>query len=329
MAFATPAIAFALYGLCQFVLLGLAVRRVYAGYLQHHPWRWNAGRSIFVIGQVFVVLDCMRCVSHACNSPSRRIARGSDSLDPHEPPPNRVFAGGFWTDLTEDSPVPHFAGIIFPLLLVHMVLLPLMTPFVFEITAAAHAPARMRLLLGGDRQDDEPPNGGCCGCCGVHESKLRIFSYVFSGVLAIVGMINFVATTGATAETGFHYRSTMGIVTYHPANLTEAKALGFVAVPGGDILGVAVYGIFTVVMGVYIALRVRKYLPLVLAGLGLLGQVGGASNPTFFFFSSNFFEILTFASVVKADYLLLHVDGDADDEDDEKKAYDMSVIAGP
>ncbi len=205
----------------------------------------------------------------------------------------RLFAGGFW-DAASSTP-PAFAWSILPLVCMHLVVVPLLVCFQSELCIATATDQ-----AGGAR-------------------LARLPVLVLALGLAACGAVNAYAEIGATLAAGTLRRTeTNGVVQYLTVPLASAKAQGYPSA-GPELAGVFAFAWAAVLAGVYVAARstpphgwtparrcAARYGYLVLAIAGLVGQaVGPALGPLYFFYASNFWEIVSFGAMVMYDKLLL------------------------
>ena len=135
-----------------------------------------------------------------------------------------------------------------------------------------------------------------------------VFTFV-SLTIAVCGGIDAAAIVGATAKTGLNRDETFGVCTWSPANLTAATAMGEKTSGVSMLLGVQAFAFAALLAGVCITRQVRMHFYLLLAFAGLVGQALGPLSKPYFFFASNFFEVVSFGAMVLADFRLFEPPG--------------------
>lgn len=268
MAFAAAALWFLVPAAFNAFIGATSLRRWSAGREQKWQWQWS---------RVMVAM----CA----------LASGMDSL--------RIFAGGFWAESTASSP-PWFAMSIYPLLVLHLVAVPLCMMPNTEYCCAIRP---WKALQEGAPIPVDDSRG---------DRIARWVTVLVSVVFAVMGVINCVGRMQAGAAVGMHRKVIGGgIVTFLLPDSEEAHALGFMHVPG-ELAGVFAFAFWGILTGVCIWKRTGFCSYLVLTVLTFLGQGGSIALRPWNSFLSNPLEALGFAGMLYMDCLFFEVSKDSD-----------------
>lgn len=271
MAFFGPFWAFFLYFLGDAVAGHLAAKRYFHGKEEGHNWAWQWSRLLVSACSFLAGWDCLR-----------------------------LFAGGFWDP--EGAEPPLFAYSIYPLMMVHLVLVPLlaMPNTEFEFNA--------RVLKS--HEDGSPKEGETD-----FERRLRVVVATIGVLLALVGLQTVVQRWRATSETGLHRSFEFGgITTWKLTELEEAHEMGYWVIPEAlELVGILYFAIYAVIIGIAIWCNVGKPQYFLIQLLCLAGQGGAAGLGTgpggAFSYSSNLFEVVSFLGMVYADHCFFAIPG--------------------
>eukprot|EP00928_Gymnodinium_smaydae_P054317 TRINITY_DN38117_c0_g1_i1.p1 TRINITY_DN38117_c0_g1~~TRINITY_DN38117_c0_g1_i1.p1 ORF type:complete len:270 (+),score=35.00 TRINITY_DN38117_c0_g1_i1:51-860(+) len=185
----------------------------------------------------------------------------------------RLFIGGFWGD-TDLKRLPSLVGIIFPCELAHLVVLPLFIYVQLEFCVA----------------DSKCPR-----------------SFVLRGVALLVSLlislccgINMAALVETFDDLGYQRSEDFGVVTYTYPKLAVAKERGYLTI-ADELIGVVTFATAAVIAGAFLWRKNGWPAYFMISLVALLGQAAGPVSKDYFFFASNFFEILSFGGMVLAD----------------------------
>jgi len=245
----------------------VAAKRYFNGKAAGDDWKWQWSRVLISTCSFLAAWDCLR-----------------------------IFAGGFWEGTEEEAASPPwFAYSIYPLNVVHLVLVPLQMMPNTEIYYEAR---RFKA-----RQDGQPIKGESSA-----EKIFRVVVAVVAVVLAILGLWNWSIRVRATLEDGFVQGGEWGgITTYTLQDLDHAKELGYWGVMPEDreLDGVFGYAFYSLFIGVAVQCSTGYYGYTIFQVIGLVGQIlsGAILKARFnaFSYGSNVFEVVAFWSMVWAD----------------------------
>lgn len=267
-----PFWALFLYALGDIAAGCMAAKRYVGGKAAGDDWKWQWSRALIASCSFLAAWDCLR-----------------------------IFAGGFWEGTPEEAASPPwFAYSIYPLNIVHLVLVPLqMMPNTEFLLEARRLKAR---------QDGQPIKGESCA-----DRILRMVVAAVAIILAILGFWNFFTRVRATLQDGFVQGEEFGGITkYTLQDLDHAKELGYPLVmpEARELDGVFGYAIYSLVIGVAIQCSTGWYGYTIFQFVGLVGQaLSGAilqARWNAFSYGSNVFEVVAFSSMVWADIQFWH-----------------------
>lgn len=191
----------------------------------------------------------------------------------------RLFIGGFWSDIPEGEE-PVGAKYIYPMLVLHAFVALIVTG-IFELAVASF------------KFEEE----------GLKTKIARAVFALVSLALTIIALINVYAEIALSEEhIGLIREEKFGIVRFTPGNLTLAQEFGYLAIPGTELAGVIWFSLVAVGVGAVVFYNIRWPWLCVLSVVTLIGQGIGPLVPDYFYFASNGWEMVTFLSLVWADY---------------------------
>jgi len=200
----------------------------------------------------------------------------------------RCFAGGGWVDTEEPPP---FAMSIYGLMLGHMVFVPLQILPQIEFCFAA---STAKCTYFGLPMTNH-----------MHKTILRLLGVALCFIFALTGVVNCLARARAAQKLGLVRSGMFGVIQFKMPTMQRAEELGYQTF-GPELAGVMAFIWTATFAGMYIAKETKAYFYLVLQFAGLLGQALGPvlDKPTggaYFFYASNFFEIVSFFAMVLCD----------------------------
>lgn len=267
-----------------------AARRYVDGLAAGHRAVWQLSRVLVSAGCFLAGLDCLRLFAGGLWGAARSLP---SQLELHLAP----AVEGVGASVSRSS-APLFAYSIYPLMLVHLVLVPLlMIPNTeFEIAARTQ-----RAYDSGEPMHSEGPV----------EQGLRWLVCAVAVLLALVGLQTVLQQWRATSAVGLRRAEQWGgVVTWRLAGMDKVHEMGLLAIPKSlELMGVMAYANYAVFIGAAVWWTSGRPGYFLIQLSCLLGQGGSAALGRAFSYGSNFFEVVTFAGMVYADVCFFQIPG--------------------
>mmetsp|Transcript_2850 Transcript_2850/g.3603 ORF Transcript_2850/g.3603 Transcript_2850/m.3603 type:complete len:292 (-) Transcript_2850:645-1520(-) len=266
-----PFFIYAIVALFEAVLVS---ERLMNGLKEGHPIQWTLCRVFLVPMLLLLMLDDIR-----------------------------LFLGGFWAkDFPEE---PAFAWIIYPLLVTHLVFVPVFILHQFEY------------ILAIPTYLEKSPTYISGSIMGITAKRVRIGVGSVTLVLIIIGAYNAICVIQAARQVRLVPELKYGIAKFRPPHNTVIEELGLPVIHGTELVGVVAFSLATVVAGLVFWVQLKWQWYFWAALLAFVGQGSGPQFEKYFFFASNFWEVWIFAAMIFIDYKFLNLYGD-DDVDKDK-----------
>lgn len=262
-------IPFFLYAATHSFFFSMAIKQTQRGHRDKHPITWMIWHYLVMLGYVAVIIDCIR-----------------------------IGMGAFWT--TES--MPWIASIVWwPSITTHLLLVGWYTCQQAEFCIAvrtwkkrsegASAEELAQIVLADTTM----------------EIWIRRITFVITAPIMGFMVVNVSSIIRYFLVEGWTSTEMNGIVTWRTPPLADAHAAGYPE-PVPELLGVITYAVVAWLAGICIWKRTGWSVYFWITLIGLFGQGFAGPLPQVAFWTSNLFEIFSFAGMVLASEQLLRLD---------------------
>jgi len=249
-------------------------------------WQWC--RILLILCVVGVIWDCTRFF----------LGGFYGEIDDFDVEPN---ANNSWIEDDRDKTytvviptekAPGYAAMLYPLLALHLGVVPVVACVAVEIAIATKNLNHDGTNSANSKWVDDSQK----------EKIVRIAVFVVACAIGLIGFINAFSEVAVTEDFGYEWSQKFGVAVFRTRNGTFMLENGYVYIEGMELTGVVYFGFGAFLTSIYVWQKTNWLTYAVVSFVALLGQAIGGVSSDYFFYASNAWELVSFGLLVWADF---------------------------